>query len=138
MTAREVVIRYRGIWREIDTIRRHADRILGTGAPAGLSGMDYKGDADSRRTNEPEAARLQMFDGTLAQLEKWSDDDRRVCTLFPEAVQSIANVKTRDVVHRYYGLEHTDEAIADYYGTTPQYINQLRNDALRDLGQVEL
>lgn len=138
MNARDIVIRYRGIWREIDTIQQHAARILSSGAPAGLSGMDYKGDADSRRTNMPEAARLQLFEGTMALLDSWCAEDRLVCSLFPEAVRAVENLKARDVIHRYYALEQTDESIAESYETTTQYINNLRNEALRELGRIDL
>lgn len=131
MKPAEVLLRYRWLQLEAETLIQQAERVQRIGAPTGVAGQALSGMPHG--TNDAEAARGQLFDGYIAQLRRKATELSKVCGAFESTLELLQSDRERVICRMYYGLGLTDAAIGKKLHLEERSINGIRNEALRRL-----
>ena len=134
MTKKEILIRYREIVIEINTLEKHAaflDKYIGGPRPVRspvLTGMP-------RGTNDPEAAMVQQVeDDPTLEIRLKVGELQNYLQEFNRILASIDDDRTQDIIRAYYALGWTDSYIAKMRGDiTDKRVNQIRLEYLKTL-----
>lgn len=134
MTKKEILINYRTIVIEIETLERQSEflnRYIGGPRPVRspqLTGMP-------RGTNDPEAAMLQTIseDDPIYRLEEKARQLREMVDEFERILVGISDRRNQIIIRNYYGLGMTDEKIAELLELSQSRVQQLRVDCLNGL-----
>lgn len=134
MTKKDILIRYREIVIEIDTLERQAaflNKYIGGPGPVRsvqLTGMP-------RGTNNPEAAMIQQVEepDPALDIRLKSAELQNYLPEFNKIVGGIKDDRVRNIIRKYYALGETDWKIAKEYALTAKRIYQIRSDFLKTL-----
>ena len=136
MTNKEVLIRYRYVQSEIDSIERTLDRIGTIGGPSPLRSLELTG--MPRGTNNPEAAIMQRadYDEVVKKLIDRTTELRGLMMRFEVILERIEDDRERIILRDYYANCMTDEQIAEKSFNPPlsqTTVNDIRNAALEKI-----
>ncbi len=134
MTRKEILIRYRDIVIEINSLERQAaflDKYIGGPRPVHsvqITGMP-------RGTNNPEAAMIQQVEEPDPSLEirLKAQELQNYLPEFNKIVSSIEDDRTRNIIRDYYALGMTDAQISKDIGLSWKRIYQIRSDYIKTL-----
>lgn len=134
MTKRELLENYRLLVIEIESLEKQSrflNQFIGGPRPVRsvrLTGMP-------RGTNDPEAAMLQRVetDEVIDKIEDKCEELRTMLGRFEQILDNIHDRRLRFIIRNYYALGQSDERIANDLELTREWVNQLRNDFIRQL-----
>lgn len=134
MTKKDILIRYRQIVIEIDTLEKQLaflNKYIGGPRPVHspqITGMP-------RGTNNPEAAMIQQQE----ESDPTADISLKVAELqnylpeFNKIVSAIEDDRTRNIIRAYYALGWTDYRIGKQQNLSDKRVNQMRQEFLKTL-----
>lgn len=134
MTRKDILIRYRQIVLEINSLEEQAkflNRYIGGPKPVRavqITGMP-------RGTNDPEAAMIQQVedDDPTLEIRMKGEELRNYLPEFNRIIAAIEDDRTRNVIRDYYGLGWTDKRIGRQQCLSDKRVNQIRLDFLKTL-----
>ena len=134
MTKLEVLVSYRDIVIEIETLERQSEFLNRyIGGPRPLRGVALTG--MPRGTNDPDAAMIQRNDGddTIYRLEEKVKELRDLVDTVEHILDAIDDRRNRNILRNYYCLGMTDEKIAELLGVSTSRVNELRKECISNL-----
>ena len=139
MTNREVLIRYRYLQSEVESIERTLDRIGTIGGPRPVRSPQLTG--MPRGTNDPEAAIIQRsdYDDIMQALLDKTTELRGLMMRFELILDRVKDDRERIILRDYYANGMTDEWIAEHSfkpSLSQTTVNDIRNSALEKLDKI--
>ena len=136
MERSEILIRYRWLILESETLSKQADKVMGIGIQADVrstwpSKDKLKGLPGG--TNDPETASAQRFDWYIKHLRDHAEELMDICGKFEETIALLVEDDARVICRMYYGIGMTDEAIGEKVHADQATVNRIRNKALASL-----
>ena len=136
MMKSEILLRYRWLLMESETLSKQADKVMGIGIQADIRSTWPSKDKLKglpAGTNDPETASAQRFDWYIKILRDRATELLDICKKFEDALALMKDDQARVICRMYYGLGMTDVQISEKVNYAQSYICKIRNKALADL-----
>lgn len=126
----EIIIRYKWLMHEAWTLQKQAEKVQLIGAPLGVAGQALTGMPHG--TNDPVGASIQAYDGYCQRLQEKAGELLSICDRFELVIDKIRDDRQRVICRMYYGLDMTEEKIAEKLHIDQSTVNRDREKALNN------
>ena len=123
----EIIVRYKWLMHEAWALHKQAEKVQLIGAPQGVAGQALTGMPHG--TNDPVAASIQAYDGYCQRLRAKAAELLSICDRFEAVIEKIGDDRQRVICRMYYGLDMTEEKIAEKLHIDQSTVNRDREKA---------
>lgn len=127
----EIIERYKWLMHEAWALEKQAEMVIRIGTPSGVAGQALSGMPHG--TNDPVAASIQHADRYAEKLREKARELLNICGRFEGILSRIKDDRQRVICRMYYGLDMTDEKIAEKLNIDQSTVNRDRNAVLSAL-----